>query len=148
MLNFSTEHLNTVFAEEGKFEGFKNLMFDVVNGKEIFDEESDRKISKAEANEKIRKVVFEVLGIDENSNKKDRKRAMKRHSLELFEVIEEVIDIQLASGFRENEFFNQFVDMRNIAEGDSQEFWTDDKTILAVSKVSGGHHDLSMQRLG
>ena len=38
--------------------------------------------------------------------------------------------------------------MRNLKDGDSQEFWTDDKSILAVAKVSGDHHDLTMQRLG
>lgn len=145
---FSTEHLNAVFADEGKYEGFKNLMFDVAENREIFDEAEERKISKAEANDKIRKVVYEILGINEKSTKKERKRAMQRHSLELFEVIEEVIEVQLASGFRENEFFNQFVDMRNIADGDSQEFWSEDKTVLAVAKVSGDHHDLTMQRLG
>lgn len=143
---FSTEHLNTIFAEEDKYEGFRNLLFDVAEGREIYEE--DKKISNAEANDKIRKVVYEVLGINENSTKKERKRAMKRHSLELFEVIEEVIDVQLASGFRDSEFFNEFVEMKNLAEGDRNEFWTDDKTILAVAKVSGDHHDLTMQKLG
>ena len=138
---FSTEHLKNVFADADKYEGFRNLMFDVANNREIFDEEENRKISNAEANEKIRKVVYEILGINENSSKKDRKRAMKRHGLELFEVIEEVIDIKLASGFRESEFFNNFVEMRNLAEGDRPEFWTEDKTVLAIAKISGDHHD-------
>lgn len=143
---FSTEHLNTVFADADKYEGFRNLMFDVAQGKEIYDDE--KKISNSEANDNIRKVVYEILGINENSSKKDRKRAMKRHGLELFEVIEEVIDLKLASGFRESEFFNNFVEMRNLAEGDRPEFWTDDKTVLAVAKISGSHHDLSIQKLG
>ena len=136
---FSTEHLNTVFADADKYEGFRNLMFDVAQGKEIYDDE--KKISNSEANDNIRKVVYEILGINENSSKKDRKRAMKRHGLELFEVIEEVIDLKLASGFRESEFFNNFVEMRNLAEGDRPEFWTDDKTVLAIAKISGDHHD-------
>lgn len=145
---FSTQHLNMIFAEDGKFEAFQNTASDLLAGVEMYDEESQRVISKREAETEIRKVVFEILGIDEKSTKKERKRAMKLHGVELYEVIEEAIDTYLASGFHENEFFNQFVDMRNIKEGDSQEFWTDDKTVLAVAKVSGDHHDISIQNLG
>lgn len=144
---FSTEHLNSVFSAEDKYEGFINLAFDLLNGREMYDED-DREISPATANDKIRKVVFEVLGIDKNSTKKERKRAMKRHGLELFEVIEEIIDVKISTGFHDTEIWNRFVDSRNLKDSDSQEFWTDDKTILATAKVSGDHHDLIIQRLG
>lgn len=137
-----------VFAEDNKFEAFQNTATDLLFGAEMYSETAQRTISKKEAEEKVRSVVFQILGITENSTKKDRKRAMKLHGVELYEVIEEIVDVYLASGFNENEFFNQFVEMRNVKEGDSQEFWTDDKTVLAVAKVSGDHHDISIQNLG
>ena len=148
MLRFSTEHLNRVFDSEEKYEAVKNLMFDVAKGREVYDEAEDRVIRPAEANDKIRKVVFEVLGLDEKSTRRDRRRAMRKHGAELFEVIEDIIDGEITTGFKESEFFNEFVDNRNIALGDSQEFWTEDNTILSVAKVSGDHHDLILQRLG
>lgn len=144
---FSTEHLNRVFAEEGKYEAYKNLMFDAASKVDIFDADGN-KIPKQIVNEKIRNVVFEILGIDKNSSKRDRKRAMKKHSPELFEVIEDVIDLQISVGFRDNEWFNQLVDMRNVALGDSQEFFAKDDVLLSVAKVAGDHHDLTIQRLG
>lgn len=151
MMRFSTEHLNNVFSEtRNDYDAVKNLMFDVASGREIFDSEEQRTISKAEANDKIRRVVFEILDLDFNSkpSKRDRKRAMKRHSNELFEIIEDVIDLQIAAGFRESEFFNDFVEYKNIADGDSQEFIIEDDTLLSIAKVSGGHHDFLLQRIG
>lgn len=144
---FSTSHLNTVFSQVD-FTSFENLMFDLADKKEIFDSTTNRKISNQEANDKLRFVVFNILGINERSTKKERKRALKRHGYELFEVIEEVIDRNISTGFKDNEFFNQFVDMRNIADGDSQEFWVENDMILAVAKVAGDHHDYILQTFG
>lgn len=145
-MNFSSEHLTNVFsaleAEGTSYGDFKLLMFDCAKG------ELEEGISKKDANDKIRNVVFNILGLDKNSSKREIKRAMKRHGHELFEVIEDVIDIQVATGFKESEFFNEFVDMRNLALGDSQEFWTDEKVLLSVHRVSGDHHDIALQRLG
>lgn len=144
---FSTQHLKNVFAEENKYEAVKNLMFDLASGIDIFDEDG-RQISKSEANEKVRKVIFEILELGDKPTKRDRKRALKKHKDELFEIIEDVIDLQIETGFRNNEFFNDFVDYRNIAMDDSIEFYIEDKTVLAITKVSGQHHDFVLQRLG
>ena len=143
MKRFSTDNLNRIF-EEVDYTGFKNLMFDLSDKKEIYDEAEERVIRPDEANAKIRKVCYSILNIDEHSSKRDINRALKKHGQELFEVIEEVIDMKVATGFRENEFFNDFVETRNIAEGDSVEFWTDDDIILNVAKVAGDHHDLGL----
>lgn len=140
-MNFSTAHLNAVFADEGKYDSVKNLMFDLASGKDIYDGET--KITKQEANEKVRNIIFEILGLDEKSTKRDRKRAMKKHGEELFEIIEDVVDLEIAHGFTENEFFNDFVDRRSIADDDQLEFVTEDDTILSVAKVSGQHHDFN-----
>lgn len=127
----------------------KNLMFDLGAGREIYDAEAGRNVSKAEANEVIRKACYEFLGINEKSTDKQIKRALNSdNGKKFFEVIEEIIDTQIAYGLSENEFFNQFVDSKNIKDGDRNDFWVDDEVLLTVSKVAGEHHDLSIQRLG
>ena len=49
---------------------------------------------------------------------------------------------------KDNEFFNQFVDYRNIALGDAYEFRTEKEVILSIAKVGVSHHDYILQRLG
>ena len=147
MFSDLNSRLQNVFGSEDNFEGFRNLSYDLAHGVEIFDENGSR-VSKADADAKVRKYVFDILGINEKSTKRDRKRAMKKYGTELFEVIEEVIDIKVETGFKESEWFNTFVEERNIARGDSQEFWTEEDIVLAASKIAGDHHDFTLQRLG
>lgn len=144
--NLSTRTKN-IFSTEDNYDGFKNLRFDLIRNVEIFNDEGNH-ISKNVAEDKIRKFTLEILGIDRNSTKRDRRRALEKHGRELFEILEDDIDFKVETGFNENEFFNQFVDMRNIKMGDSQEFWVEDDIILSVSKVAGDHHDFTLQRLG
>ena len=54
----------------------------------------------------------------------------------------------ITAGFKDNEFFNSFVDYRNIALGDAYEFYTEKETILSIAKVGVSHHDYMLQRLG
>ena len=151
-----SEHVKEVFASlcedgvtpEENYEGFKQLTYELNhNPNEIFDQDGNRK-SKKEAEGAVRKFVYAIMGLNENSSKRERNRAMKKHGMELFEVMEEEIDIKVETGFKESEFFNNYVEQRNIARGDSQEFWTNDKVILSVAKISGDHHDFTLQRLG
>ena len=127
----------------------KNLMFDLGAGREIYDTDSNRVISKAEASDTIRKACFDFLGLTKDSTNKQIKRALNsERGTQFFEVIEEIIDTQIAHGLSENEFFNNYVESKNMKDGDVNEFWTDDEVLLTVSKVSGDAHDLSIQRLG
>lgn len=126
----------------------RNLMFDLASNREIFDEEQGRVMTKAECNDAIRNVCFEKLGLDEKSTDRDIKRALKRDSAnELFAIIEEIVDLQIAKNWRDNEFFNDFVEVKNMADGDANEFWTQEEMFLNVAKVAGDHHDLIMQKL-
>lgn len=149
-------HVQTVFANlcedgvtpEENYEGFKKLTYDLNhNPNEIYDEDGNKR-SKKEAEDSVRKFVFAIMGLTEHSTKRDRKCAMDKHGIELFEVMEEEIDIKVETGFRESEFFNNYVEQRNLSRGDSQEFWTNEKVILSVTKISGDHHDFTLQRLG
>lgn len=120
MIRFSTEHLRTVFADEDKYKNFKKLTYDLNHGNDIYEydkEGNQRKISKKEANKAVRKILMEVCDLTEEDLKsaKTRKRALKKHAPEVFELIESDIDFKVETGFRENEWFKNYVDMRNIA---------------------------------
>ena len=133
---------------EENYEGFKKLTYDLNhNPNEMFDEDGNKK-TKRDAEDAVRKFVYAIMGLNENSTKRDRKRAMKEHGIELFEVMEEEIDIKVETGFKESEFFNNYVETRNLSRGDRQEFWTDDKVVLSTTKIAGDHHDFTLQRLG
>ena len=122
----------------------KNLMFDLGAGREIYDAEANRVVSRAEASDTIRKACFDFLGLTKDSTNKQIKRALNsERGTQFFEVIEEIIDTQIAHGLSENEFFNTWVESKNMADGDRNEFWADDEIILTVSKVSGDSHDFN-----
>lgn len=121
----------------------RNLMFDLSKGREIFDAEQDRVISNSEADDVLRNYCFSHLGLNEKSTERDIKRALKTpQAREFFNVIEEILDPQISTGWKDNEFFNQFVEDRNLADGDMNEFWANDDIILNVAKVAGDYHDL------
>ena len=127
----------------------KNLMFDLGAGREIYDAEAGRNVSKSEANDVIRKACFDYLGLTKDSTDKQIKRALNsERGTQFFEVIEEIIDVQIAHGLSENEFFNQYVETKNMKDGDRNEFWVDDEVLLTVGKIAGDAHNLSIQRLG
>lgn len=146
--NFSN-HVMNVFSEmETNYDEVKNLMFDLAMGNEIYDEESGRVVPKVEAESKLRSICQKIFGVNENSSKRELKRAYREHGREFFDIIEEVVDVVISHGFKDNEFFNQFVDYRNLALGDAYEFYSEDDVILSIAKVGTSHHDYILQRLG
>ena len=125
-----------------EYEDMKQLMIDTARG--------TQEVSKREAEAEIRNMMFSVLELDPANleNKKLYKRAMKKNKNRMFEVIEDVVDDMLANGWSEDPFMMQYVEMKNLADGDKNEFWAEEETTLAVAKVSGDHHDVLVQRLG
>lgn len=117
----------------------KKLMIDTANNCVI-------NYTKEQANEAIRQRFNETLGLTADSNMKDIRKALRRHKAETYEIIEEVIDEKLKSGWGDNEFFKRFVDEKNLADGDKNEFYIPADTILTVTKFSGNHHDLKFCR--
>lgn len=130
-------------------DAIRNLMFDVAACKTIYDAEQGREISKSEANDAIRRICFEKLGLNEKSSDRDIRRALNRdEAKEIFEIIEEIVDVEVTKGWENNEFFNNFVESKNLADGDDNEFWVEAEDIyLTVAKINGDQHHLTMQRL-
>ena len=139
MTNFMT--FASVFDnDEAKYEGFKNLCFDTANGIQVG-------YTTQEANKDIKAKFMSIIGCNEQSSKKEIRRAIKAHQAELFAISEEIIPNLLVSGWQGNEFFNEYVEMRNLDLGDTNDFYIEDNSIMTVGKVSGNHWDLKRQRL-
>lgn len=153
MMYFSTQNLRNVFAEEGKYEGFRSVASSLVRGQDVFeldDNGNERRVSNADANKAIRKVFMEICGLTEEDlkSRKKRERAEKLHNTELFEIIEEDVEWVINEGFQENEFFNRFVEKKSYALGDANSFYIEDKQYLIVGNYAGDHHDVTIQQIG
>ena len=133
-VNFSNDNTNAVFAVNS-YSDFSKLMFDTARGME--------KVSKDEANEKIREIMFQVLGVDKDTDTKTIRKAIRRNKVAVYEVIEETLDNLLVSGWGDNPFFNDNVEMRNTNAGDKNEFYVPGEMILTVSELAGNHHDIN-----
>ena len=139
-LTFSNADIREVFADKD-YNEFSQLMYDTACGKQ-------KDVSKEDADSKIREVMFEILGVDEGCSRKELHKAIRRHKVDIFEVIEETVENLLVSGWGENPFFNEFVEVKSMNTGDTNEFYVPDETVLTVSELSGNHHNLFRQRLG
>lgn len=67
---------------------------------------------------------------------------------ELFQIIPELIQIVSDTGLKGDEFFMNYVDYRNVAEGDMNEFYTEDDDTFIVSEIGRGNQAIRRQRLG
>lgn len=138
-MNFSNIETRNVF-ESYDYNDVRTLMFETAVGKE--------KVSTEQANDKIREVMFSVLGVEPDCTRKELHKAIRKHKIDVFEVIEETVEDLLVSGWGSNPFFNEFVEIKSLNDGDTNEFYTKDRVILTVSKTAGNHHDLTRQKLG
>jgi hypothetical protein len=142
LMNFDA-HVREVFEnDQVKFENFSKLMLDTANA--TFEEGIDAKSANAQIVARFKKII----GLDENAKRADVRKAIKRNMQVLFDLIEEVVPNLLQTGWQDNPFFNEYVETRNLDIGDAAVFYTEDETLLTVSKLSGNHWDIDRQRLG
>ena len=95
----------------------------------------------------IRKKIFEVMEIDSFEQKSFRK-AFRKHKVDVFSIIEEIADQVMIDGdFQRNTFFNQFVELKNKALGDTNEFYVEVKNQLEIAEFSGNHWDMKRHRV-
>lgn len=120
---------------------FKRLMIDAGRNCPV-------QYSVGECNQAIRTKFHELLGTNENSTTKEIRRAFQKNRYDVYAIIEDVIDELLISGWGENPFFRDFVEVKNLADGDRNEFYVEDNSVLTVSRFSGNTHNLVRQKLG
>lgn len=140
-MQFDMNVKNVFENDESNYDSFNKLMLDYSH--DMLDG-----ISAREANDKIVEIFRNIIGCDEKSTKAEIRRGIRRNQNLIFDLIEVVIDDALISGWQENPFFKEFVEVRNLAMHDKNEFYVPDDSVLSVMKVSGNHHDLLRQRLG
>ena len=148
MKNFS-EHTKAVFAAMNTdYDAMNNLMQDVALGREIYDAENDRVISKSEANAKILDFSRQILGISDVKDAKEVRRAWRDNGREWFDIIEDTVNVAVEVGLQQNDWFNELVEAKTIGYHDRQDFYTETESLLSVAKAGTSHHDHILQRLG
>ena len=90
----------------------------------------------------VREAFFEILGDD-----KLTWQGWRNHKNEIFTVIENVLTTNLPNAWENSPFYNQFVETRNGAIGDKNEYVIDQDGILVASRFSGNHWDTERQKL-
>ena len=144
---FSQRVMNVFAAHKTSYSQMYELMKDVALHNEIYDADVNRVITKVEANEKIRQFSLEVLGITNTSDKKEVRRALRDNGREFFDIIEDVIDEVISTGWGNEPWFEYLIEYKNIAYGDEQDFKVDSPSILVISKQGESHHDHILQRI-
>lgn len=107
------------------------------------------KYSKEETNTVIRNMFNKVLGINfKTATPRDQRLAWRDHGKEVCTLIEDVLLDKMQSGWNQaNARFMDFVDDRNINDGDKQEFFVNDESLFVVSQFAGDHHDIVRQHV-
>lgn len=105
-------------------------------------------IPEKERNEKIREIFCDICGVSPDATMPEFRKAVRRHQVDLFEIIEEVLPKLIITGWDSDPFFMEYVEVKNLALGDTNSFVTEDDTTLIVNRLSGGHWDIKRQRLG
>lgn len=141
LMTFNTTVQKAFDNDNTQFVHFNELLLDAARG-------TVKEHSAKEVNQKIVEKFRAMLGIEPNDRPQHVKRAIRANQQLVFTIIEEVVEEMIITGWMENPFFNQFVDTKNLALGDENDFYVEDDSILSVSKVSGNHHNMIRQRLG
>lgn len=104
-------------------------------------------MDKSVREDAIRSEIFGILGLEKFERKAFR-QAFRLHKPEMFSIIEDIADQVMVDGdYQRNTFFNQFVEVKNNALGDTNEFYVEVKNQLEVAEFSGNHWDLKRRRV-
>lgn len=136
---------NTVAQFDNNYDNmlqFNGIVLDASHG--LFE-----KYSKEETNTIIRNQFNRIMGIDfKLATPMKRRQAWRDHGRELASLIEDVILDKMQSGWNAaNARFMEYVEEINIADGDKNEFYVSDNSLLQVSKFAGNHHDVIRQAI-
>lgn len=133
-MRFSANVQQVFNNDANDFIAFSELLTDVARG--------THKVTKEEANKKIVEVFQNVLGLSKTSTPREVRKSIQRNQQLVFDIIEETVQDLLVSGWGDDPFFQKYVDQRNLALGDKNEFITEDNSIMSVMRVAGNHHDI------
>lgn len=92
--------------------------------------------------EAVRNAIYEILG-----DQKLTYQNWRRHKIEIFEIIEEVLNTNLPDAWDASPFYKEVVEVRNYLLGQKNEFVVNDNSTLIVSKFAGNHWNTDRQKL-
>jgi hypothetical protein len=96
--------------------------------------------SNTDADQALRKALLETIGTDKIDYK-----VMRRDGAKVFEILEVAIDSLVTEGLTNQ--FDDFVEVRNLAWGDSNVFTVDDPELFEVATISDGNGSIRRQRI-
>lgn len=100
--------------------------------------------SVRDGNETLREAL---IAANNGSTKMDYRAIRDGKCNGLFAIIEEILDNTVIEGLTGNEFFNNYVDYRNLALGDENLFQVDDDLLFEVARIADGTQGIRRQRL-
>lgn len=115
----------------------KKIVNELARGKQILN------YSAEDMSDKVRKAFVEL----NNGSTKINLKNFYRGS-ELYSLVEEVIPQIIDAGIKEDNALMQYVDYRNIANGDKAEFIIRDKSNVIVASAADGISQVRRQRVG
>ena len=141
--NEHSELIQSTFAESTKYASFQRLCVDTYK-------KTVEGVTLAEANDKIREKIRTMAGLDQDATPVQIKKAFRKTAVKeaVFEIVEEVIEDTLVTGWSNSPVFEKFVEVKSMALGQKNSFYTKDESIITVAEIADGHHNLERQRLG
>lgn len=115
-----------------------NLMNDSLSNRiGLFDANASKYTDQA-----VREAFFEILGED-----KLTWQGWRNHKNEIFTVMENVLTTNLPLAWENSPFYDQFVETKNGAIGDKNEFVVEDNSILVASRFAGNYWSTDRTKL-
>lgn len=120
-----------------------NLALDVAR----YDYAGATSYSKEDMESNLRNRVFSVLGIDEDADAKTIRRAFRRNKIDLYEIIEEVVETSISTDVLNTPFMQQFVEIKNRALGDTTRWIVEPDSYIVAHSFAGNHWATNRQKL-
>lgn len=101
-----------------------------------------------EREEAISKAFFEAIGMPNGfTNKREFKKAMRRNEVQVYEIIEEIVNGVINDFDANGALAERFTEERFLDLGDTNEFYLEGGDELEVVEYAGSHWDVARQRL-
>lgn len=113
------------------------LALDAINGN------VSGNFSAKDTNAGIREGLIELNGGSDKLNIKNFYRGS-----ELYAFVEEILPIISNDGLKGDEFWMNYVDSRNLSDGDAMEFYAPDNSLFLVGNMAEGSQSIRRQRIG
>lgn len=100
--------------------------------------------SEVTPDEALRVAFNQIMGLADD-NKVISKKVLREHKVEIFAILEEIVQVTVHEGL--TDILEGFVEYRNLALGDTNEFIVPDNKFFRVATISDGNGNLRRQRM-